>query len=145
MTTVTMTVTGFERLGTLVVRPRTFNDSMFLIPAYQDRFINRALAEAGIAGVDAGDQLRYNALVVAIAQAVIVEPVGFVDQLLTSTNSEDFQFFGKFAEEYSAWLDQQVEDAQAKKSGTVATTDGGKKSASSSAIATDSSQLTLDG
>lgn len=141
---VTMTVTGFERLGPLVVKTRSYKDSMFTIPALQDQYLNNTLRELEIEDINVGDQLRYNALLVAIAQAVIVEPVGFVEQLLQSTNSDDFRFFGAFAEEYSAWMDGKVGDAQSKKSGKEQT-EAGKKSVTSSEATTDSSQLTLAG
>lgn len=142
--TATMTVTGFERFGPIVVRTRTYKDSMFIIPALQDQYLNETLRELGIEDINAGDQLRYNALLVAIAKAVILEPIGFVASLLDSTNSEDFRFFGVFAEEYSAWMDGKIEAAQSKKSGTEQT-ETGSESVSSSEATIDSSQLSLVG
>ena len=144
METTTMTVDGYERLGPIVVCTRTCKTSMFIIPALQDQYLNKTLRELGIEDINAGDQLRYNALLVAIAKAVIVDPVGFVDGLLESTNADDFKFFGSFAEEYSNWMDGKVEAVQAKKSGREKKA-GGSESATSSDTTTDSSQLTLAG
>jgi len=143
-TTATMTVDGFEHLGPIVVRPRTFRDSMMTIPFLVDQEINRVMVEMGVDDIRPSEQTRYNAMMIAIARCVIVEPAGLVDELLESTTSTDFGFFGKFAEEYSAWMDGQSEEAQEKKSGK-GQKGTGKKSASSLEIATDSPQLTIAG
>lgn len=145
-----MTVDGFEHLGPIVVRPRTFRDSMSTIPLYVDLEINRAINEMMAAGVEIpqdyqpSQQSRYNAMMIAIARCVIVEPKGLVDGLLESTTSTDFRFFDKFAEEYTAWMDSQSEEAQEKKSGR-GQKESGKKSVSSLEIGTDSPPLTLAG
>jgi hypothetical protein len=144
-TTATMTVEGFEHLGAIVVRPRTFRDSMIIIPLYVDQEINRAMAEIGIEDVNPSGQLRYNAMMIAIARTVIVEPPDLVDKLLESTKGSDFTFFGKFAEEYTDWMDAQSEEAQEKKSGGTQRRGSGKKSASSSESDGASPQLTLAG
>lgn len=143
-TTATVTVDGFEHLGAIVVRPRTFRDSMMTIPFLVDQEINRVMAEMGVQDVNPSQQTRYNAMMIAIARCVIVEPQGLVDELLESTTSKDFGFFDKFAEEYTDWMDSQSEEAQEKKSGR-GQKGTGKKSVSSSEIDTDSPQLTLAG
>lgn len=145
-----MTVDGFEHLGPIVVRPRTFRDSMSTIPLYIDLEINRAIKEAVAAGAEMPEdyqpspQTRYNAMMIAIARCVIVEPEGLVNDLLDSTTSSDFGFFSKFAEEYTDWMDSQVEETQEKKSGRERR-GGGKKSVSSLEIGIDSPPLTLAG
>ena len=104
-----MTVTDFEHLGAVTVRPRTLRDGMITIPSIQDAELGDNMAPS--------EQTRYNALLIAIARAAIVEPTDFVDNLLESTDIKDFGFLGAFAKEYTEWVDGRLDEAREKKSG----------------------------
>ena len=150
LSTATMTVDGFEHLGPILVRSRTFRDSMQTIPMLVDLELNRSIRELKEGGAEIpadyepSQQSRYNALMIAIARCVIVDPKNLVDDLLSSTTASDYGFFGAFAEEYTDWMNGQSEEVQEKKSGREKKVSG-KESASTSATDTDSPQLILDG
>lgn len=135
--TETMTVDGFEHLGPLVVRPLTIQDSLVNIPSAADRFLPPD-------DMRPSPETMNGARTLGMLQVVVVEPAGFAQKLASSTNVKDLGFFKAFSDQYQAWIDSQVEEAQAKKSGT-APLGTGSEFAGKSGSTTDSSPPTQTG
>lgn len=107
--TASLTVTGYEDLGVLIVRPRTLRDQMLTIPNRVDVLLGR--------NMDPSQSTTINASMIALAETLIVQPPGFVEKLLESASDDDLGFFQAFAIEYVAWMDSRSEGASKKKRG----------------------------
>ncbi|MEO0376206.1 MAG: hypothetical protein AAF329_16605 [Cyanobacteria bacterium P01_A01_bin.17] len=126
----TMTITHFEHLGELIVRPRTNRDVMITIPAVTDRRLTWNMTPSL--------QSRYNASLLAVMEVAVVEPAGIVDIILDSLNPQDLRtevtaedgttrtinVFQTFSDEYEEWIAFQIDEASGKKSGTEMTESG---------------------
>jgi hypothetical protein len=109
--TASMIVGGFEKFGTIVVKPQTIQDSMVTIASITDRILGENLSPS--------DRTYRSAQAIAIARNAIVSPPGFVDKLLESTDPGDYRFFYTFLEEYGQWLSDRKDEAMKKKSSTA--------------------------
>lgn len=107
--TSSLTVEGFEHLGVLVVRPRTVGDQMLNIPNKVDALLGPNMRPS--------QNTQINASLIALAQTVIISPVGFVDDLLKQANDTDLGFFIAFATEYKKWMDDRAGAVAKKKPG----------------------------
>lgn len=134
--TTTMIVDDFERLGPLIVRPKTNLDNLVTIPGEVDAILG--------GNMNPSQTSFWNATAIAIARVCIVSPPGVVETILKSTDIEDLQFFRAFAEQHQAWQDGLSEAARGKPSGTEPRDDG-KNSSSPSDSTTDSPPQTPDG
>ena len=121
----TMTITHFEHLGTVTVRPRTNNDIMNAVPAVTDRRLGSNMNPSVVS--------RYNASLQAVMEVAVVEPEGLVDIILNSENARDLRIkvdekmvnvFQQFSEEYDAWCADRISQASEKKSGLEKTASG---------------------
>jgi hypothetical protein len=119
--TASIVVPHFEDLGPIVVRPSTVGDSMIRIPSLVDRILKD--------NFEPSQNSAYNASCVALAQAVVIAPVGIIDTILSADATlyiratEDgkglYNFFWEFSREYQAWIEHRAEEAKAKKLGTT--------------------------
>lgn len=131
--TAIIVVDGFEKWGEITVRQRTVRDSMISIPVKVDELLK---------GTPNPGNYQYNAAyAIAIAQFAILEPVGLVEQILSSPDENDINFFYRFSREYSGMNQDFFAAAQAKKSGETI----GSESNLQSDTTVISSQPTIDG
>lgn len=107
--TSSLTVTGFEHYGVLVVRPRTIRDSSIAIPSTADKILGDNFKPS--------QATAFNANLIALAMAVIVAPVHTVESVLNSSDDQDMGFFLAFATEYGQWMQERGKAIAQKKSG----------------------------
>ncbi|MBT9316292.1 hypothetical protein [Leptothoe spongobia] len=130
----TMTITHFEHLGSVTVRPRTNNDIMNAVPAETDRRLGN--------NMNPSMTTRYNAALQATMHIAVVSPPGLVDIILNSEDVRDLRVevpiddsgdakdtrvvnvFQQFSEEYDAWCADRISQASEKKSGQEMTESG---------------------
>ena len=140
----TMTITHFEHLGPVTVRPRTNNDIMNAVPAETDRRLG--------SNMNPSMTTRYNAALQATMHIAVVSPEELVDAILNSEDVRDLRVevpidggkpkekgkpketrvvnvFQQFSEEYDAWCADRINQASEKKSG-LEKTESGTESAS---------------
>ena len=133
----TITISGFEKWGPIVVRPKTVRDDNLRIPGLMERLL--------VGEDEPGARVLNNAWFISQATFAIVEPDDLVERVLDSPDPADAGFFYAFNKEYQAWLTARLENAQGKEPGEGVTKAGGKSSVSSSETDETSSQQTIAG
>jgi len=131
--TAIITVDGFEKWGEITVRPRTVSATMFTIAPKAEKLMGD--------DPNPGNYLRNAAFAIATAKYAIVEPADLVDQVLSSSDPDDIDFFYRFVAEYAEMNKDFLSAAQQKKPGEAI----GIESASPSDTTETSSPPTIAG
>ncbi|MCD8487891.1 MAG: hypothetical protein LRZ84_14435 [Desertifilum sp.] len=131
--TTSILIPEWEHLGAILIRPQTLNDAMLVIPSLVDKLLGTNL--------EPSRNTVFNASVIALAQTVIVSPPNLVEDILSSNDPRDLNFFIAFASEYKRWTDVQLEESKLKKFGKRS----GNAPSSMSGNSTGSSQQTPGG
>lgn len=131
--TTSFIIPGWEHLGAIIIRPQNLQDVMINVPSLVDKLLGSNL--------EPSRNSVFNASVIALAKTVIVSPPNFVEDILTSNDPQDLNFFIVFAQEYKRWADIQLAESKLKKFGKRS----GNAPSSTSESSTASSPLTRDG